>query len=146
MSIINELDLSIKDFTRSNHLSARAQISLFQTLILRADLNFAMNLLENPTNVIQKIFDELIIVQSNILEELKIAGEEIELFADKQKSIFDNLTTIKNIFNPFLHLLVHVKLRLGSLLMLKATFLESGLLNFLNLFKHAPTKMRIVSI
>jgi hypothetical protein len=49
-------------------------------------------------------------------------GEAIETYTNRQQFYFDTITgnAIKNIYSPYLYHLIHIKLRLGSCLMLQA--------------------------
>lgn len=137
-----ELETSLEDFVAAQHrLSTSGCISLFRYLLLRCDLKFASGLLgksqeRTRVQLVDECSDELLAIQQGILDELQLnAGEETERFVEKQKSCYDNLCRIKNLFNPLLHFFVHAKLRLGSLLMLKAVSLESSKLKMtLNTF------------
>lgn len=131
-----ELETSLEDFVAVQHrLSSSGCVSLFRYLLLRCDLKFASGLLggggkttkRTRVQLVDECSDELLAIQQGILDELQLnAGEETERFVEKQKSCYDNLCRIKNLFNPLLHFFVHAKLRLGSLLMLKAVSLESS--------------------
>lgn len=130
-SVLAQLDDSLGDFNKCYELSFEARFNYLKALLLKSDLEFSLGLLQveqsNVQSKIDKHMDVYLKVQQSILDELKLNfNEPIECFLNKNKSYFNNLhSDIKNLFNPLLHYLVHVKLRLGSLLILKASYLDS---------------------
>lgn len=127
--VSSDLELGLEDLVAARHrLSSLGTVSLFRHLILRCDLKFASGLLlPNRSGLVDHSTDELLALQQAILDELQHnAGESTDRYVEKSKSCYDNLHGIKNIFNPLLTFLVHAKLRLGSLIMLKAIESESN--------------------
>lgn len=128
-AITAELDTAISELSAVRYqLSIQALLALFRSSILREELTFTLNLLENRHNAVNESVEALLSVQHAVLDELRLnSAEEIERYVDRHKACYDNLNGIKNLFNPLLLILVHLKLRLGSLLMLKAVSFEGGL-------------------
>ena len=127
--VSSDLELGLEDLVAAQHrLSSLGTVSLFRHLILRCDLKFASTLLlSNRSGLVDESTDELLALQQAILDELQHnAGESTDRYVEKSKSCYDNLCGIKNLFNPLLTFLVHAKLRLGSLKMLKAVESESN--------------------
>ena len=128
-AITSELDTAISELNAVRHqLSTQALLALFRSAILREELTFTLNLLENRHTAVNESVEALLSVQHAVLDELRLnSAEEIERYVDRHKACYDNLNGIKNLFNQLLLILVHLKLRLGSLLMLKAVSFEGGL-------------------
>lgn len=144
----SDLEAALEDYVVSQHrLSTTGVVSFFRHLILRCDIKFPINLLSESTSndnnnnlnktqrldgLVDESISELMAIQQGLLDELQLnSGEETERYVDRQKSCYDNLSRIKNLFNPLLLLLVHVKLRLGASIMLKAVSLESSWFYFI---------------
>lgn len=127
--VISELQALIAELNASRReLSTQAFQFLIRYSILAADLEFATGLVEgqDQDKLIDTSIEELLGIQNSILFELQLnGGEELEKFVEKKNFCYDNLNGIKNLFNSVLHFLVHVKLRLGSLSMLRAVLIEA---------------------
>ena len=128
---LNKLKKSISLFQNCRQLSANGVINYYKARILRADLKYALGLLDAEVKLnIEESINELLEVEESIFETLKTnGGEAIEHYVDKQRAYFNSISgDIRNIYNPLLHYLVHTKLRLGSCLMIRASLLENQIL------------------
>jgi hypothetical protein len=139
-SCVNKIDKCLLSFIACPQLSLDGLIHFTKAALFKSDLKYTIDLLDVPeksqtqTNssllntAISKTMDNLVYLQKIILDDLKLNGaESIECYVDSKFSYFNNLTgEIKNIYNPLLHYLIHIKLRLGSCLMLKASFLNNS--------------------
>ncbi|RNA01419.1 cilia- and flagella-associated 54, partial [Brachionus plicatilis] len=139
---LNKLNNCILNLVSTNNqLSHQGFITYLKASILKSDIEFATNLLEcqdagscdknKLSSSIDGNMNSLLDLQHTILSNLsKNSGEKIECFTDKSKSYFDSIyKEIKNLYNPFLHYLVHTKVRLGSCLMLKSSYHDNQLAN-----------------
>jgi hypothetical protein len=146
---LDKLKLCLTSFLSCNQLSMNGLINYLKASILKKDLSFALNLLNTGndgiklnTNI-EETLETLIDLQNMILDNLKTSyGDKIELYVNKKKAYFNNIMPdIKNIYNPFLHYLVHIKLRLGSILILRSSMEENYKseqnIEYLNTCKHA---------
>ena len=129
---LDALKTSIVSFMSCPQLSTEGTLNYLKALILCRDISYAANVLNvnkqlNITDVLNKTFGDLFDLNDMILNNLKtFGGETIELYLDKTKSYFNNLSgDIKNIYNPLLSFLCHTKLRLGSCLLIKASLGEN---------------------
>lgn len=129
-----KLDQCLLNYTTCKQMSVEAFASFLRTTLLKIDLSYSLSVLNNGDSrknnfdeVLRLCMKNLIDVQSIVLNELKLnAGEAIEFYVDKERAYFDNMycDTLKNVFNPLYHYLVHIKLRLGSSLMLKSAYID----------------------
>ena len=133
---LDKLKDCLVDFVTSHQLSLDGVLNYLKASILKNDIGYAIDLLDasdNTTsllNVLNKSIESFSIIQKYILENLKKnSGEIIEYYVNKETSYFDNIAgdCIKNIYNPLYHYLVHCKLRLGSALMLKSSYINNTL-------------------
>lgn len=131
-SCLKKLNIVLKNLLSKYELSEDGFIIFLKTSILVNDIEFPINLLEcqnrdSKKNDLKLSIDDciksLLALQKFILNDMsKNGGEKIESFTDSSISYFDNVyKEIKNLFNPLLHYLIHVKLRLGSSLMIKSS-------------------------
>ncbi|CAF0895808.1 unnamed protein product [Brachionus calyciflorus] len=136
-NVLEKLENCILNLKSCNQLSLDGLLNLIKCNIFKNDLEYAVNLLDCQNSkgdfmsCIDQSMTNLISLQKSILNELSINfGECIESYTNKEKSYFDNIyKEIKNLYNPLLHHLVHVKLRLGSCLMIKSSYLDNQILN-----------------
>ena len=139
-SCLEKLNNVFKNLVSKAQLSQEGFFTFIKTSILIIDIKFPKYLLEwknENSNKINLIFNidccmrSLLELQQIILTDLsKNSGELIECSIDKSISYNDNIfKDIKNLFNPLLHYLVHVKLRLGSYLILKSSYFDRNFNN-----------------
>ena len=131
-----KLQSSLADFASSRQLSSDGVLTYIKAFLLSVDIKYSIELLNaaaatgngSLSDLLARTSDELMDVQRLCFDILRInGGETVEHCTDKHKTYFDNIVgDIKNIYHPVLHLLVHVKLRLGSTLMLRASCLKSS--------------------
>ena len=142
-SCVNKIDKCLMNFIACTQLSLEGLINFTKAAIFKNDLKYTIELLDvpeamnNPSNQKQNVsplnstlslaIDNLVYIQKLILDDLKLnGGEAIECYVDAKLSYFNNIAgEIKNIFNPLFHYLIHLKLRIGSCLMLKSSFLNN---------------------
>ncbi len=137
---LKKLNESLLDFVGVNQLSFDGVLNYFKVSILKNDLSYSVDLLDssdqtnnknknefNFLNVLNNSIQNFTIIQKYILENLKRnGGETIEYYVSKDMCYFDNIaSSIKNLYNPLYHYLIHVKLRLGSTLMLKSSYVNN---------------------
>jgi hypothetical protein len=127
----DKIDDCLKQFNVCHDLSSDGVEFFLRASIFKDDLKLTINLLnENETNttndqILEPILTSQCHLQSLVFEKLKYeSGEVIECLTDRKKSFLDNIAIgkgVANIYNKFLYYFVHLKLRIGSILMLKAT-------------------------
>ena len=133
-----KVDKCLLNFIACPQLSLEGLINFTKAAILKSDLKYTIDLLDVPdkmekqeeealSSTLNISIENLTYIQKLLLDDLKLyGGESIECYVDESLSYFNNLTgEIKNIYNPLLHYLIHVKLRLGSCLMLKSSYLNN---------------------
>ena len=133
LNCIEKLKKSTLHFMNCQQLSLNGLVNFLKASVLKKDLTLALNIVNTGQNglkletTINNSIEKLVHLQDMILDNLKTnSGETIEYFVDKKKAYFNNvLPDIVNIYNPLLHYLVHIKLRLGSSLILRASHEEN---------------------
>jgi hypothetical protein len=117
----NKLSSTLSHLKQCLQLSLDGEKLYLRAKLLEIDLNYSMKVLDghNPVN---DCINELATLQEFIFDKLKLyEGESIEIFKNRDIFYFDFITSdIKNLSNSFLSYLIHVKLRLGSCLIIKA--------------------------
>lgn len=133
-SCIDKLKQSTLNFMNCQQLSLNGLVNFLKASILKKDLTLALNMANIGQNsgikletTIGNSIEKLVQLQDMILDSLKTcSGETIEYYVDKKKAYFNNVMPgIVNIYNPLLHYLVHIKLRLGSILILRTSYEEN---------------------
>jgi hypothetical protein len=135
---LKNLENCLTNYSLCNQLSNDGFIYYIKAFLLKIDLSFGLSLLNIKENlstqnnvtmdaIIRNSLNDLLTIQSTLLSNFKLNGGEIvELYTNKDYSYFDNFAeTIKNLFDPLLHYFVQVKSRLGSCLMLKASYMKN---------------------
>jgi len=143
-SCVSKIDKCLMNFIACSQLSLEGLINFIKAAIFKNDLKYTIELLDvpdmmnhqqnekkamSPLNAtLTHTIDNLVYIQKIILDDLKLnGGEAIECYVDEKLSYFNNLAgEIKNIFNPLFYYLIHLKLRIGSCLMLKSSFLNNS--------------------
>ena len=135
---VAKLERSLQSYESCRQLSAEGLVNFLKASILKNDLAFSLNILSvsNANSTINKLvivynssIENLLAIQKLILDELKVnGGETVEFYLNKEKAFFDNVCSeaIRNIFNPLYYYLVHVKLRLGSSLILRSSYIDNS--------------------
>ena len=125
---LNKLTSAITNLKLCLQLSLDGEKLFLKCKMLECDINYSLKVIDvNEANEvdskeIDSVINGLIVLQNYILDKIKhYEGDSIEMYVDRSIGYFDFVTNdIKNLSNSFLSYLVHVKLRLGSCVIIKA--------------------------
>lgn len=130
-SCLNMLDNSLANLHQSLQLSTDSQQLFVKASLLYLDVDYSISMLkethQNKLTLIENTLKKLIHLQAYVFDKLKEGeGDVLEFYINREHAYLDFISSdIKNISNPLLYYLVHIKLRLGSCLLVKAALSSS---------------------
>ena len=157
---LSKLRSTIKNLKLCLQLSSEGEKLLLKAKLLEVDLSYSLKVInaneaanEDNQDSIDGVINGLIDIQEYIFDKLKhYESDAIEAFVDRNLSYFDFIANdIKNVSNSFLTFLVHVKVRLGSSLIVKAAATQIEELSLklwqdaLKIFHHAIALNKVIA-